>query len=418
MEYWKKAALIAGVGTWSDTMDTAAGLLIFGLVTKEWGIGAALAGLSTTISRLVAVPIHGLFSGILTDIFGRKKLFIFGNFVTGLSFVALSLATDIWTWTIAYIPRIWSIFLTGIAGVFVIEEIPSERRGWYYGLTRVFGVLGGLSASLGLSVFSLLGYGWRAVLLFDAALNFFAAILALIFLKESTVWQERMNLIKEGKIPKKEKLPLRKVIQDPEIRARFLVAGWVMLFMNFTRVGDWFGSIYQTQTLHFDAVIIGYLGTISTLMGVIPGPLLGRISDAIGRVKTIVLALILAVITTILWFQTDTFVGVGVTVPVLIYFIIFRILSGIFLTGFNNVVTLWQNELYPTSLRATLSSWNYLFYAVPDILLPSFVGIYAGLMGLGYASAIFLSIGILTIIPVILGRKRFETKAVKITATD
>lgn len=418
MEYWKKAAIIGGVGVCSDSMDFAAWLLILGVVAKEWGWAPALVGLSQSLARLIALPLHSAFSGLLTDYFGRKKIFCIGNFLTGLGFIWLSTATNFETVVAACALRIWSMFMTGIAGVFVVEEIPTEKRGFYYGLTRVFGVLGGLFATLGLSIFTIIGYGWRGVLLFDAGLNFLATILGLAFLRESTVWLERRNLIKQGKLPKEEKLPLRKAISEPKIRKAFLAASWIFLFLNFTRTGDWFGSTYQSTILKFDPATMGLIGMAGTLVGVVPGPVLGRLADKIGRIKVIALSLLLTILTYLLWFNTEKLVGVGTILPVLAYFTTTFVIWRIFFGGLGNFINLWQSEVYPTSLRATLSSWNYFFYAIPDILLPTVVGVVAGIVGLGTACNIFNIIGLLLVIPLWLGRETFETKGVKITATD
>jgi MFS family permease len=414
MEYWKKAALIGGLGAWSDTMDVVAVFSCIGLAAQEWGVGPALIGLSITLSRAIPVPLHSAFSGILIDLFGRKKFFVLGNFITGIGYICMSLARDIWTWTLFWIPTVWCFWLGGLAAVFVVEELPPEKRAYYYGLTRMLTAVGSISMSASLPIFAAIGIGWRGAIWYNAAFNIFVALLGLIFLKESTVWQERRELIKQGKIPKEERLPLRKVISDREIRTRFLILCWAFFFLAFTRLSDWFGPTYQALTLGFDASLIGYMGILGSVIALIASPIFGRIADSIGRIPTLTVACTATAIFAMLSFATDILVGVG-TMTTFTYFIITYVLLRFFNTGKENTWGVWTSEVYPTSLRATLLAWNNFFYTIPDILAPTFIGMLAQAIGsLGYV--IPSALGILLMLTAIPLRRKLETVKIKITA--
>lgn len=415
MEYWKKAAIVGALGAWSDTMDVFAALLVIGTAAVEWGVGPGLVGLAMTLSRVVAVPVYSAFSGLVIDLFGRKKLFCFGNILAGIAYLGMAYSTNIWMWTAFSVPMIWSFFTTGAASIFVQEELPAEKRGYYFGLTRMMTAVGALSVSLSAPIFAALGWGWRPILLYNAIFDFFVGILGAIVLRESRVWIERRELMRQGKIAKEERLPLRKVISDPSIRKRFFVLSWVMFFLTFTRVPDWFRTPYQAMTLGFDLSTIGYIAIAGTLMGLISTPLFGRLSDIIGRVKVIIISLIMCVVLSALWFMTDILVGKGPTLPVILYFGSLIAVWSLFFAAAGAFISLWQSELYPTSMRATLYTWNYLFYTPPDILLPSVAGSLGEQFGsIGYVA--ISSIGILAVIPVIIFHKELETKGVEITA--
>jgi len=416
LEYWKKAAIIGALGYWSDIMDMVGGMAVGGIIAVEWNISPVLMGFAMTLSRAIFLPLHGILSGPLTDLFGRKKLFVIGNFIAGLVYVGLAMATNFWQWVAIGIIGGWMSFLTQTANIFIIEELPAERRGTLFGLTKVISAFGAINATFSLPLFVGLGLPWRTTLWYIGFFDFLVAILGLLFLRESTVWMQRRELIKQGKL-KETKLPLKQALSNPEIRKRFILMSWFMAIFNFSRLPDWFSSYYMGTTLHFGPSVLGYVLGAASIVGIAAPPFAGKLSDVIGRVKSAILMTILCVITPFLWYSTDIIVGTGETLMVITYFLITYLIWRFFFIAIYELQMLWQPEVYPTSVRATLSSFNYLAVSAVDIPLPTISGLAALILGPITYPALG-TIGLLSIIPLIPLHRLMETKGKPLTAIE
>ena len=413
MEYYKRAALIAGLGGWSDTMDLFIWIYCMPVLGKEFGWGAATLGLITGLRRL-GTFIHAGISGPLVDYFGRKWTYSIGNLLTGLLYVAYIFARNAWEFIIIGIFQLWTVWLTGLAGIFVFEEAPAEKRNWIYGLSRIFSIIGSLNVTLGISITGILGVGWRPLFLYNAVYNIFVAAISAIFLRESSVWLERKKLIEEGKIEQKKRIPIS-VLWSPKVRKMFLLACWVNFFLALSRVPDWFQTTYIMYALKIDAVTMGNLMTIATLVGALGYLIFGRLSDRRGRLFSMGITAVIGTICTIFWLTTDKFVGTGTSLSVLLYFMPFFIIWKIVFTGFLVVEPTWMSEIFPTSIRATAQSFSYVFYGIEAVISIA-AGILAETIGMGLAY-LLLGLGwLLLIIPPIL--LKAETKGVKFTAEE
>ncbi len=413
MEYYKKAAIIAGLGGWSDTMDLFIWIYCMPVLGREFGWSAAVLGLITGLRRL-GTFIHGVVSGPLVDYFGRKWTYSIGNFFTGLLYLAYVFARNQWDFIFIGILQLWTVWLTGLAGIFVFEEAPPERRNWIYGLSRIFSIIGSLNVTLGISITGILGVGWRPLFIYNAIYNIFVAVVSAVFLRESSVWLERKKLIKEGKIVKESKLPIR-TLWSPKVRKMFLLACWVNFFLALSRVPDWFQTTYLMYALKFDSVTMGNIMTVGTLIGALGYLIFGRLSDKRGRLFAMGTTAVIGTVCTIFWLTTDKVVGVGISPLVLFYFLPFFLVWKVAFTGFLVVQPTWMSELFPTSIRATAQSFSYLFYGIEAVLSIA-AGVLAETIGMGLAYLLFGLGWLLLIIPPIL--LKVETKGVKMTATE
>jgi len=131
------------------------------------------------VYALVATPM-----GSLSDKIGRRRVLALGWCIYGLVYLGFALATDIW--------QIWLLFAAyglyygttqGVAGAFIADLVPAERRGTAYGLFNGITGLALLPASI------VAGWLWNAVspaatFYLGAALALLATICLFIFIRE------------------------------------------------------------------------------------------------------------------------------------------------------------------------------------------------------------------------------------------
>src|SRR5262245_8983852 len=116
---------------------------------------------------LAAIRLGGLGTFALVpvaDRVGRRRVFLAS--LVGMSFGSLAsgLAPTAWAFVLSQIlNRVFLLTASALAVVFLVEELPAERRGWGIGVLTVMGGVGyGLGAALYAAV-DLLPFGWRTL---------------------------------------------------------------------------------------------------------------------------------------------------------------------------------------------------------------------------------------------------------------
>jgi MFS family permease len=409
MEYWKKAAIINGIGTWSDTMDVSIILMTIPLLMQEWGIGPALMGIVSALGR-IGVFFHCALSGPLIDRFGRKKIWVLGNFLSGVAYVIMAMSPDMWIYALGRALNTMCFNMSTVASLFVLEETPTDKRGFVFGLSRVLSVFGSLNVTLGLPLLVVgLGWGWRGLVLYNSIFNFAIALVGAICLRESSVWVQRRKLIAEGKLPPEEakRVPFR-VLLRPDVKKIFIAVCWLAFFCGWGFVPDWYLTMYQGTVLKWDPSTYGYIGTIAVLVAAIGPPLFGRIADKKGRLFSLGLSTIVAFIGTALFFQTDLFVGIGVTPIVLLYGIPTYLIWRTGFSAMSTMMSVWQSEVFPLSIRATGQTFAYTFRGIVDMVGMTVAGFLAEAIPMGRAITLCaFSVIIAVALPIYL---KLETK--------
>jgi MFS family permease len=412
LEYWKKAAIINGLGGYSDTMDLWISTMTLPLIGQTFGWGVALIGYVSGLTRIGTI-IHALVSGPMIDYFGRKWVWTLGNFGVGIICILLAtVATTPEMWIGIGLFRLWWTWMTGSAGIFIQEEAPPEKRAWVYGLSRILSVFGSLTVTVGITVTSILGVGWRPLWIFNGIQNFVIAAISAVFLRESSVWLQRRKLIEEGKIPKTERLPLRK-LWSPELRKKFLIACWIWFFTAFARAPHWFQTTYMIYQLKIDAATVGNILTIATIVSAFGFVYFGRLADTRGRLKAIGYAASIGTVFLILWLLTDKIVGAGTLLTLVFLTVTFTVWTVLF-QAYMVPLSTWLAEIFPTSVRASAQTISYLLYSI-EIVLSTYIGMLGEVIGIGLATLLVGGAGwILSVLGPLLSR--IETKGTKITA--
>ncbi|MEM1586345.1 MAG: MFS transporter [Candidatus Bathyarchaeia archaeon] len=410
---YKRVAVIGGLGAWSDAMDEMVISISMPLLIAFWKL--TMAEVAFLISGIyLGMLISAFVSGPLVDYVGRKKGFVIGNIFAALAYVMYLLAPNIQWW---YAARVLSGFFACLSTVafytWLPEETPSEKRQTIIGRASAMGVIGTLNIHAMLALAGIYGWTWHVFFAYVAVFDAIISILGATLLRESSMWLERQNLLKEGKLVKEGRVPIRKFLSK-EYRAKFLLA----LFLS---IAGWFGLVFtvlpfittfSSVVLGFGVTLIGIIGIINTINGTVARAALGVVSDRIGRLNTLILCAILCIIGTQLSWRTPLLVGVGEKLPTILFMVITFLLYVWGLNGICDTSRTWYAELIPTGIRGSMESFTQILASAIAFSGTIIIGILAGIIGLGEALTLTPLIGgIIIIIVAVVGKKLgFETK--------
>ncbi|KAF7541112.1 hypothetical protein G7054_g827 [Neopestalotiopsis clavispora] len=165
------------------------GLNILPSYTDYFELTPATTGLSTA-SVFIGGFLGPLFSGVMTDKFGRRPAILYGSVITLIGVILQTAAQNIAMFVIARIIIGFGSTLSGIAGgVYLSETFPSRWRAWGVGLLNDFYYVGALIAAgitLGTGEWEST-WAWRAPSLFQGIFSLLCIII-LPFIPESPRW--------------------------------------------------------------------------------------------------------------------------------------------------------------------------------------------------------------------------------------
>lgn len=286
------AGLAGGVLEWYDfTLYGTAAALVFGhlFFPKISPVAGTLAAFATYAAGFFARPFGGAFFGHLGDKIGRKSILLLTILLMGIATFCIGLLPTYDTIGIgAPILLVLIRLIQGFAGgaeqsgstILVAEFAPQRERGLFASLPMVgiqFGIL--LAAGV-FGIFSALPrdqfitWGWRIPFLLSAVVVWVGLYLRL-HLKETPAFTEAR---KENK---KTRAPLAQVFRSSW--KEFLFASGVRIAEN--------GSSYIFQTFVLSFIVglgvpnyVGLIGVqAAAALAIITLPLVGRLSDRIGR---------------------------------------------------------------------------------------------------------------------------------------
>lgn len=244
------------------------------------GITLASVGVLLSANRFIRVFLNGPV-GILTDRWPRRWVFVPAVFLGGISTAIYALSGSFWPLMAGRL--IWGLAWAGIwvSGNAIVLDISNDQnRGMFVGRYQFAFFLGAASGSvLGGVLTDLLGYHWAMAT--ASALTILGAIIALLFLPETSQWRipERERATQ---IDKRNKAPdIPQLISATALLGvnRLVVAG--IMIATFGRyLVDKLGSTVGIGQLTVGvATITGLALGISTLIGMIAAPATGRLSD-------------------------------------------------------------------------------------------------------------------------------------------
>ena len=258
---------------------------------------------------VLGMLIGGLLIGTLSDIYGRKPLFVACLSLFTLCMAATSLAPTPLAFGISrFVAGLGLGGIIPIAAALTIEYSPPHRRSLNYGLMYSGYSLGILAAALvGRTILE--EHGWRWVVLIGA-LPVLAVPLMIWRLPESLEF-----LVEKGRTLKARELAAKLGLPVPPVRsrgpdavgwrgvlaeifaprnARATIAFWIALFMGLLLVyglGQWLPQIMRRSGYELgDSLLFLAVFSFTSAIG---GILLGRLADRFGVRLTVFLAYVL-----------------------------------------------------------------------------------------------------------------------------
>jgi SHS family lactate transporter-like MFS transporter len=333
-----RAAVIASFLGWTlDSFDFFLVPFALTAIAKEFDKPIAAVALSITLT-LAFRPIGAFIFGLMADRYGRKWPLIIDLVFFSVVEVATGFSHNFTTFLV--LRALFGIGMGGEWGVgatLAMEKAPSHQRGIFSGLLQEGYAVGNLLAgACFLFVYPI--WGWRAMF-FVGGIPALLALYVRTNVTESEVW-ERRKIRSAGEYTKD-------VFSHWRI---FLYIVVLMTLMNLVSHGT--QDMYPTfleRDWHFSPEKRALITMFANVGAVIGGIVFGYFSDRIGRRKSIVIALGLAIVTIPVW-------AFAPALPLLV--------TGAFIMQFMvqgawGVIPVHINELAPDSVRGFMPGFAY-----------------------------------------------------------
>lgn len=337
----QRNVVIATMGSWTlDAFDFFLMIFLLTDIAKDFEVGMPEVSVAILVT-LVARPLGALIFGDAAEKYGRKPVLI----ANVLIFSAFEMASAFSpTLTIFLVLRVfYGIAMGGIWGVassLAMESIPARSRGFISGVFQAGYACGYLLAAI---IYGLLFdyLGWRGLFIVGAA----PALMAIfIWLKvpESPVW-----------LAKKEHV--QKVALWPIVKREWRVVAFSIGLMTcFTFFSHGTQDLYPTflKLQHgFDAHVVSMIAIGYSVAAIFGGIVFGALSESLGRVKTVLLAIGLTIPLIPFWAFSEGVLAVVIT-AVMMQFLV---------QGSWGVIPAYLNEISPEGTRAVLPGFVYQF---------------------------------------------------------
>ena len=333
-----RAALIAGFLGWTlDAFDFFLVGLSLTAIAAEFQKTDADIALTITLT-LGFRPVGAFIFGLLADRYGRRLPLIIDLIFYSVIEVLSGLAPNYLTFLI--LRALFGIGMGGEWGVgasLAMEKVPPRLRGVLSGLLQEGYAAGFLLAAICYFVV-FPRWGWRPMF-FIGGLPALLAIYVRLHVKESEVWQRTKH---------ESWTQLGRAIASHWKLFIYLVL--LMMMMNFVSHGT--QDLYPTllkRAWHFEPRKVA-LVTAFTMIGAIAGGVVfGFLSDRIGRRKSMIIALVLAMLVIPLWSLS----------PLLALLLVGGFIMQFMVQGAWGVIPAHLTELSPDSVRGFLPGFAY-----------------------------------------------------------
>jgi len=314
-----------------------------------------LSSLATFGVGFVMRPIGGLVMGAYADRFGRKGALIVTMIMmalaTGLPGVLPGYAAiGVWAPVVLVLSRLVQGFSTGGewggAVIFMAEYASPGRRGYYTSWMQVGVALGSLCGAASawiltawLNAQSMQSWGWRIPF-----------IVGFLLLPIGYYLRSRVN-----ETPAFERIVTAKAVTRAPIRSAFFSQKTAMLVVCGTAIiwnaGGYVLLVYlpsfASQVLKVDLKLALAATTIGTLVRAVLTPVVGHLSDGLGRkpiIQTMNLGFLVLVYPMFLWMK----IAPGFT-----SLLVTSIIAGVLMAMVAGAGPVMLTELFPTRLRST-----------------------------------------------------------------
>ena len=332
------AALIAGFLGWTlDAFDFFLVIIALTAIAKDFGKSDAAIALSITLT-LAFRPVGAFIFGLLADRYGRRLPLIIDLIFYSIVEVLTGLAPNYTTFMI--LRALFGIGMGGEWGVgasLAMEKVPPKLRGVLSGLLQEGYAAGYLLAAV-CYFFVFPRWGWRPMF-FIGGLPALLAIFVRLRVKESEVWEKTRHR-NWGQLG-------RGLVSHWKL---FLYLVLLMMMMNFVSHGtqDMYPTLLK-RAWGFSPKKVAAV-TAFTMVGAIAGGIFfGLLSDRFGRRRSMIAALICALVVIPLWAFS----------PSLSLLVMGGFLMQFMVQGAWGVIPAHLTELSPDSVRGFLPGFAY-----------------------------------------------------------
>ncbi len=327
------ASLIGSSIEWFDYFlyGTVAALIFNQLYfpAEDKTVGTMLAFMSFGLSFFIR-PFGGIFFSHIGDKIGRKKTLVLtlalmggATVLMGLlpTYQAIGIAAPILMILLRLVQGLGIGGEWGGAMLLAVEYAPKEKRGLFGAVPQMGVTLGMLLATLALTIMTMLpeedfmSWGWRVPFI-GSALLVFLGLWIRKGIDETPAFKKNQEEGKVVDVPLFETLRTHKKEVLIAIGAKCVETGPFYIMFTFI-------MYYATQVLTFERGQVLNAVTIATLITTFLIPVMGAISDKIGR-KTVYFAGVIALMLyafpyfwmlntgSVLWLNIATIVGLGI----------------------------------------------------------------------------------------------------------
>jgi SHS family lactate transporter-like MFS transporter len=333
-----RAALAAGFLGWTlDAFDFFLVGLSLTAIAAEFHKTDAEIALTITLT-LAFRPVGAFIFGLLADRYGRRLPLIIDLIFYSFIEVLSGLAPNYTTFLI--LRALFGIGMGGEWGVgasLAMEKVPPRLRGVLSGLLQEGYATGYLLAAL-CYFFVFPRWGWRPMF-FIGGLPALLAIYVRLHVKESEVW-EKTKHDSWGHLG-------RGIVSHWRL---FLYLVLLMMMMNFVSHGT--QDLYPTllkRAWHFGPRKVAAVTAFTMVGAIIGGIVFGYLSDRIGRRKSMITALALAMLVIPLWSLS----------PLLGLLLVGGFIMQFMVQGAWGIIPAHLTELSPDSVRGFLPGFAY-----------------------------------------------------------
>jgi MFS transporter, SHS family, lactate transporter len=385
-----RSAVLAGYLGW--TLDAFDFFLVVSCLTaigREFHKSDTEMALTLT-ATLAFRPVGAFLFGLMADRYGRRLPLMIDLLFYSVVEVLSGLAPNYTTFLI--LRCLFGIGMGGEWGVgasLAMEKVPPRLRGLLSGFLQQGYAMGFLLASLA-NIFLFDRFGWRP-LFFLGGLPALLAVFVRMRVKESEVWQKTRHAT-WGQL-------VRAIASHWKL---FLYLVVLMTAMNLAAHGtqDLYPTFLQRQW-GFGVARRNGMSAVSMVGAILGGTLCGYLSDRIGRRRTMVFALLGAVLAVPLW-------AFAPSVPLLFVggFVMQALVQGAW-----GVVPAHLSELSPDSVRGFLPGFGYQMGVLFSSAIPRIEAEIAHRTGYATAmSATAVTVFILAAVATALGPERKAAK--------
>ena len=281
-------------------------------------IGLILSWLSFSLTFFIR-PIGGVIFAHIGDRIGRKKTLVLTLSLMGSATVAIGLLPTyemVGLWAPALLITLRIIQGMGIGGewggalLLAYEYAPEKRKGFFGRIPQAGVTIGMLMATFIVSLMTLfdeaqfLAWGWRIPFLLSSVLVF----LGLWIRKDIDETPAFKQVKKSGQVAK---APLRDTLKH-HWREVLIAAGLKVVETAPFYIFSTFVVSYATTTLSYQKSQALESVTLGALVATVMIPLMGLLSDKVGRQKMYTLSVVLLGLFIVPWFLLPTIVAFGI----------------------------------------------------------------------------------------------------------